>query len=483
MNSLFRGLLVIGMVNALLIACEDEGELGLSPMLRERTDMGSSTYEAGMEMRLADGTRSAGTSVEEMERAGTEPSDTELAGFQSAGTEEAGHEQGGMEIIDLDPNDMYLAGTSSAGEEIDLLCGDGICEGAEDCQTCSLDCGVCTESPNVVINEIVADAPDGGPDWIELANLGDQDADLSGWMIEDAGSNAATFPSLTIIPAGGYLRLVREVDFMFGLGSDDRITLLNTDRELIDIVDWSNDDAPEGTSWARIPDMTGGFETTNQPTPNATNQSISSPRCGDAVCQSGETCNSCPDDCGSCSTCPSTLFISEYIEGSSNNKIIEIFNATGAPVDLSEYEVWNITNGGVWPEIATPLNGILPNGATWVICNQRCDQSLSAVCDEYFPTDPVNFNGDDAVGLAHLENGFLSLVDQVGEDGGDVGQGWDVAGVSFATKNHTLVRAPAALPSTDWSRTSVSDWLVQDEDTFDDLGAHSFANLSCLTPQ
>ncbi len=31
----------------------------------------------------------------------------------------------------------------------------------------------------------------------------------------------------------------------------------------------------------------------------------------------------------------SDLFISEYIEGTSNNKAIEIFNGTGAPVNLT----------------------------------------------------------------------------------------------------------------------------------------------------
>ena len=32
---------------------------------------------------------------------------------------------------------------------------------------------------------------------------------------------------------------------------------------------------------------------------------------------------------------PSDLFFSEYIEGSSNNKALEIFNGTGAPIDLA----------------------------------------------------------------------------------------------------------------------------------------------------
>ncbi|HNQ44310.1 MAG TPA: lamin tail domain-containing protein [Candidatus Cloacimonadota bacterium] len=42
------------------------------------------------------------------------------------------------------------------------------------------------------------------------------------------------------------------------------------------------------------------------------------------------------------------LFFSEYIEGSSNNKAIEIFNGTGETVDLSEYSVKLGSNGGEW---------------------------------------------------------------------------------------------------------------------------------------
>mgnify|MGYP001163385373 FL=1 len=53
------------------------------------------------------------------------------------------------------------------------------------------------------------------------------------------------------------------------------------------------------------------------------------------------------------------LFISEYPEGSSNNKYIEIYNGTGSTVDLSDYELWRISNGGNWPESTVALTGTL----------------------------------------------------------------------------------------------------------------------------
>ena len=64
---------------------------------------------------------------------------------------------------------------------------------------------------------------------------------------------------------------------------------------------------------------------------------------------------------------PSDLFISEYGEGSGYNKYIEIYNGTGASVDLSNYAIWKITNGGSWPEYTLSLSGTLVDGDVYVI--------------------------------------------------------------------------------------------------------------------
>ena len=41
------------------------------------------------------------------------------------------------------------------------------------------------------------------------------------------------------------------------------------------------------------------------------------------------------------------LFISEYIEGSSNNKAIEIYNPTDTAIDLTGYRLEIYSNGGI----------------------------------------------------------------------------------------------------------------------------------------
>ena len=44
------------------------------------------------------------------------------------------------------------------------------------------------------------------------------------------------------------------------------------------------------------------------------------------------------------------LFFSEYGEGTSYNKYLEIYNGTGADVDLGNYLIMQINNGGNWYE-------------------------------------------------------------------------------------------------------------------------------------
>ena len=48
------------------------------------------------------------------------------------------------------------------------------------------------------------------------------------------------------------------------------------------------------------------------------------------------------------------LFISEYVEGSSNNKALELYNPTNEAIDLSKYSLSRWSNGAT-----TPLNTVL----------------------------------------------------------------------------------------------------------------------------
>ncbi len=172
------------------------------------------------------------------------------------------------------------------------------------------------------------------------------------------------------------------------------------------------------------------------------------------------------------------LIISEYIEGSGSNKALEIYNGTGSDVDLSGYQLWRVSNGGSWPEATVALSGTLSNGDVYVVANSSANAAILAVAD--LTTGFVSWNGDDAVGLAKDDGtGTFVLIDAVGEDGADPGSGWDVAGVTNATRDHTLVRkSTVCSPNTDWdasqgTNTTDSEWIVYGQDEFSYLGSHT----------
>lgn len=64
------------------------------------------------------------------------------------------------------------------------------------------------------------------------------------------------------------------------------------------------------------------------------------------------------------------LFISEYIEGSGNNKAIEIFNGTGSSITLTGvYQLKIYFNGNPSPANIISLNGSVPPGQVFVVGN------------------------------------------------------------------------------------------------------------------
>ena len=153
------------------------------------------------------------------------------------------------------------------------------------------------------------------------------------------------------------------------------------------------------------------------------------------------------------------LFISEYVEGSSNNKAIEIANYTGSSVNLSGYELRRQTNGsGSWSS-GVALSGTLANNDVFVVANSSASTAVLNVADLTTGDSSMTFNGNDPVGL--FKNG--TLIDIVGTFNG---------GSSNFAKDTTLRRkSNISSPSTSYT---VSEWDSFSQNTFDDLGNHSF---------
>jgi hypothetical protein len=160
------------------------------------------------------------------------------------------------------------------------------------------------------------------------------------------------------------------------------------------------------------------------------------------------------------------LFFSEYIEGSSNTKALEIFNPTNFFVDLSTYSVSLYSNGSVDPTGAIALSGELAPFDVYVIVNPQAAPELLSLADT--TSGILNFNGDDAVSLI---NGS-EIIDVIGVIGTDPGNAWPVS--SGSTQDRTLVRqAVVNAGTTSWS-LSASQWDVYPQNDFTFLGGHTF---------
>ena len=179
-------------------------------------------------------------------------------------------------------------------------------------------------------------------------------------------------------------------------------------------------------------------------------------------------------------------YFSEYAEGSSNNKYLEIYNPTDTTIDLTQYAYPSVANAPTtagehdfWNEFDSGAS-VAP-GEVYVIMHGSFDSSKRGEADE---DHTYLSNGDDGYALVYGTETSFTVVDVIGQNifessYADPGTGWDVAGVSNATKDHTLVRKPnISQGTTDWttsagSNAEDSQWVVYDSDTWDYVGSHS----------
>lgn len=181
------------------------------------------------------------------------------------------------------------------------------------------------------------------------------------------------------------------------------------------------------------------------------------------------------------------IFISEYVEGISNNKALEIYNPTDQPVDMSEYFLQRYSNGSTTasaqgsPEAKTiQLVGTIPaygtivyvvdlrdpngTGTTAPVWSELQDKADHFLCPTYATNNVMYFNGNDALLLAKgnatnpmtAQTVLHDIFGKIGEDpevtsGGNF-NGWTSVspynGTSgnpndkVITENHSMIRKP-----------------------------------------
>ncbi|MFM5199071.1 ExeM/NucH family extracellular endonuclease [Aeromonas caviae] len=129
------------------------------------------------------------------------------------------------------------------------------------------------------------------------------------------------------------------------------------------------------------------------------------------------------------------LLITEYLEGSGNNKAVELSNLGSDAVDLSQYRLALYANGKPITDAPTnslALQGTLAPGATLVLANPSANAEILAKTTQ--TSGNLVFNGDDALVLYRGSE----IIDSFGQVGVDPGTAW-VSG-SVSTLDMTLRR-------------------------------------------
>lgn len=153
------------------------------------------------------------------------------------------------------------------------------------------------------------------------------------------------------------------------------------------------------------------------------------------------------------------LLFSEYIEGSGNNKALEIANNTGSSVSLSTYTIKKQTNGaGSW-STGLALSGTLTTGSKFVIVNSSISSSCYSTSAANISTSGTElmFNGNDAVGL--FKNGVL--IDIIGTFNGGT--------ANFAVDVTIRRKSTVTSPSTTFNLSS--QWDSYSTDTCNNLSS------------
>tara|TARA_Y100000589_G_scaffold260288_1_gene250196 strand:- start:365 stop:1330 length:966 start_codon:yes stop_codon:yes gene_type:complete len=205
------------------------------------------------------------------------------------------------------------------------------------------------------------------------------------------------------------------------------------------------------------------------------------------------------------------LFISEYVEGSYNNKAIELYNPTSDAIDLSNYALSRWSNGQTTP-LNTILSGTIAANDAFVIALDKRNpngegyetplwngwyvytDSITGLLDSvYTPEDDLMsrvdlficpnyedgtmyFNGNDAV---TLETSTGDIIDIIGKIGEDPGEAWGDDNDAYWTKDQTLIRKASVTggfvydASQPYSFDPTLEWDSLPQNTFTELGQHS----------
>lgn len=153
------------------------------------------------------------------------------------------------------------------------------------------------------------------------------------------------------------------------------------------------------------------------------------------------------------------LIISEYGEGSSENKWIEITNIGGKTLNLGDYSLKLYANGSTSATQTLGLSGELLPSNSWVYYHENANNSIK-VENGTSNSQVINFNGDDVIGL-YKNDECIDIIGKVGNPEKN----------NF-TKDLTLIRKPEIKsPNTIYNE---DEWNKLPKDSSNDIGKHTY---------
>ena len=160
---------------------------------------------------------------------------------------------------------------------------------------------------------------------------------------------------------------------------------------------------------------------------------------------------------------PPTLFFSEYVEGSSSNKALEISAARDSVLDTCKVGAY--FNGSAEASVIAVLSGTLAAGHVLTLCTSTLKAQLGAVCDQ---VGRLTFNGNDALAIS-CDGKVLDVIGQIGVD---PGAAWGTG--TITTVDHSLRRKCSVTLGDANGLDSFEpsgEWLSFPADTFSGLGS------------
>ena len=209
------------------------------------------------------------------------------------------------------------------------------------------------------------------------------------------------------------------------------------------------------------------------------------------------------------------LIISEYVEGWSNNKALELYNISGSEIELEEYRLIRYSNGEDVPPpqeewtVRLPAETLEPyrtfvvvidqrnpegTGQTAPVWSQLQERADAFLCPDYNISETMYFNGDDAIVIEKIGGGIQDIFGRWGPPAPAIAQfvgsdkqdnAWtDVApyvtGEGKAiTGEHTMIRKSTVLTGVTTNPSlfnPLAEWDTLPANTFDHLGWHIYDN-------